>query len=48
MELISSTIPSNTLEGPNVYKKFAFEILDKLSKDESEEVRTRAEELMRS
>jgi hypothetical protein len=48
IELISRTISCDTLEGPNVYKNFAFEILDKLSKDESEEVRTRAEELMRS
>ena len=48
IELISSTIPSDTLEGPNVYKSFAFEILDKLSKDESEEVRTRVEVFMRS
>jgi hypothetical protein len=38
----------NTLEGPNVYKNFAFEILDKLSRDEGEQVRTQAEELMRS
>ena len=44
--LISRTISCGTLEGPNEYKNFAFEILDKLSKDESEEVRTRAEELM--
>jgi DNA-binding protein Fis len=48
MELISRTISGDTLEGPNVYKNFAFEILDKLSRDESEEVRTQAEELMRS
>lgn len=47
IELISRTISSDTLEGPNEYKNFAFEILDKLSKDESEEVRTQAEELMR-
>jgi hypothetical protein len=48
IELISRTISCDALEGPNVYKNFAFEILDKLSKYESEEVRTRAEELMRS
>jgi hypothetical protein len=46
IELISRTISCVTLEGPNVYKNFAFEILDKLSKDESEEVRTKVEELM--
>lgn len=48
MELISRTISCDALEGPNVYKNFAFEILDKLSKDASEELRTRAEELMKS
>jgi hypothetical protein len=32
IELISRTISCDALEGPNVYKNFAFEILDKLSK----------------
>jgi response regulator RpfG family c-di-GMP phosphodiesterase len=48
IELISTTILNGTLEGPNVYKSFAFEILDKLSKDESEEVKNKVEVLMRS
>jgi hypothetical protein len=48
IELISTTISNDTLEGPNVYKSFAFEILDKLSKDETEEVKTKAKEIIRS
>ena len=48
IELISTTISNDTLEGSNVYKSFAFEILDKLSKDETEEVKTKAKEIIRS
>jgi len=48
IELISRTIASDGDMKIKPYKSFALEILDKLSKDETEEVKTKAKELIKS